>query len=295
MFSATMRRLASVGTALRATTRCHALPRAAAAAAGHVAPRHAVAGMVAGSAAAGAFAVRHLACDGGNISSAELLWRLRSMDSCALCDASDKKARVVTTVRPLKQGYHMVGRARTVRIDGDFLEVLCAIRSASPGDVLMIDVGMRGGPEDAIWPRSGGMFGELLANEAQRRGVAGMVIDGNCRDTPILLTMKLPVYNRGTHPNAGTAKLRGSTQCEVQMGAVSVLPGDYVLGDDDGVVVCSEEELRAWLPKAEAIQRVEASMLADVQSGGSLFDHIPNFDEHVAAVTNGQNSKLQFE
>jgi len=259
-------------------------------------PRQVLATAGAGSMAAG-FATQRVFCNDSqsSLTSEELLWRLRTMDACALCDASEKKARVVPTVRPLKQGYHMVGRARTVCIDGDFLEVLIAIRNAQPGDVIMIDVGMRGVPEDAIWPRSGGMFGELLANEAQRRGVAGMVIDGNCRDTPILLQMTLPVYNRGTHPNAGTANKRGRSQTEIEMGGVIVRPGDYVLGDDDGVVVCSEEELRAWLPKAEAIQRVEATMLSDVQAGRSLFDHIPNFDAHVAAVSKGQSSKLQFE
>merc|ERR1712194_82318 len=111
---------------------------------------------------------------------------------------------------------------------------------------------MRGVPEDSTWPRNGGMFGELLANEAARKGVAGMVIDGNCRDTPVLLQMALPVFHRGTHPNAGTAHFRGASQLEVQMGSAAVRPGDYVLGDDDGVVVCSAAELEAWLPKAEA-------------------------------------------
>jgi len=189
----------------------------------------------------------------------------------------------------------MVGQARTVKIDGDFLELLAAIRGTVPGDVLMIDSGMRGGPEDAAWPRAGGMFGELLANEAARRGVAGMVIDGNCRDTPVLLQMSLPIYCRGTHPNAGTANRRGITQCEISMGGVPVRPGEFVLGDDDGVVVCSEEELQAWLPRAEDIQRVEAEMLLHVQSGRSLFDKIPNFEEHLLATSRGEVSKLSFE
>lgn len=173
--------------------------------------------------------------------------------------------------------------------------MLAAIKNANPGDVIMIDAGMRGALEDAVWPRAGGMFGELLANEAARRGVAGMVIDGNCRDTPVLLQMSLPVYSRGRHPNAGTAKRRGKSQIDVQLGGVVIRPGDFVLGDDDGVVVCSEEELRRWLPKAEGIQRVEANMLSYVQSGGSLFEKIPNFDQHLAAVSRGESSKLMFE
>merc|ERR1711941_240328 len=99
----------------------------------------------------------------------------------------------------------------------------------------------------------------------------------------------------GTHPNAGTANKRGSSQCEIRMGSVVVRPGEYVLGDDDGIVVCSASELEAWLPKAEAIQRVEAKMLSFVQEGGSLFEKIPNFEQHLAAVSRGEDSKLQFE
>lgn len=223
----------------------------------------------------------------------EVLARLSGMDTCALCDASGKKARVVRGIRPLKTGYHMVGRARTVAIDGDFLEVLAAVHDASAGEVIMIDT-CGGGEADASWPRAGGMFGELIANEAARKGVSGMVIDGNCRDTPLLLQMALPVYCRGHHPNAGTANKRGHTQVEIQIGGVAVKPGDYVLGDDDGIVVCSESELEAWLSKAEAIQAIEGKMLSHIEAGRSLFDKLPNFQEHLEAVRNGTKSSLKF-
>ena len=226
--------------------------------------------------------------------SQEVLSRLGAMDTCALCDASGKKARVLHGLRPLKAGYHMVGRARTVAIDGDFLEVLAAVYEAAAGDVIMIDASMRGGTEDAVWPRAGGMFGELIASEASRRGVTGMVIDGNCRDTPLLLQMALPVYCRGQHPNAGTAKKRGTSQVDIQLSGVTVRPGDYVLGDDDGVVVCSESELESWLSKAEAIQAIEGKMLSHIQAGGSLFDKLPNFRQHLEAVRLGRESSLKF-
>lgn len=231
---------------------------------------------------------------GGPVAS-ELLVRLRSIDTSALCDASAKEARVVATVRPLKNGYRMVGRARTVKVDGDFLEVLAAIRSSAPGEAIMIDASMRGGLEDGAWPRAGAMFGELLASEAERRGVVGMVVDGNCRDVQMLLQMSLPIYCRGRHPNAGTAHRRGVTQSAIQMGGVLVRPGEFVLGDDDGVVVCSEEELAEWLPKAEAVQQTEALMLLHVQSGKSLFEKIPNVQAHLEAVAKGEASKLRFE
>ena len=62
-------------------------------------------------------------------------------------------------------------------------------------------------PGDASWPRAGGMFGELLASEALRRQLGGLVVDGNCRDLPLLRQMSLPIFHRGQHPNAGTAPL----------------------------------------------------------------------------------------
>merc|ERR1712217_864428 len=98
------------------------------------------------------------------------------------------------------------------------------------------------------------------------------------------------------HPNAGTAWRRGRTQCVVLMGGISVKPGEYILGDDDGVVVCSEEELSEWLPKAEAVQQIEARMLSHVQSGGNLFDKIQNLDEHLNALSRGdKSSRLKLE
>ncbi|CAK9056152.1 unnamed protein product [Durusdinium trenchii] len=225
-------------------------------------------------------------------STGDFLARLQRMDTCALCDASDKKARVITSVRPLKPGYHMVGRARTVEVDGDFLEVLVALREAQPGEVIMIDAGLRRG--DEVWPQTGGLFGELLANEAQRRRLSGLVIDGNCRDTPLLRQMSLPIYHRGQHPNAGTAKKRGRSQVEIQMGGVSIQPGDFVLGDDDGLVVCSEEELSGWLHKAEETQELEGEILAHIQAGGSLFEKLKNLEEHLEDLKAGKPSTLKF-
>tara|TARA_B110000208_G_scaffold37578_1_gene49679 strand:+ start:292 stop:1002 length:711 start_codon:yes stop_codon:yes gene_type:complete len=225
-----------------------------------------------------------------------LLTRLNCVDCCALCDASGKLARVVETVRPLRAGTKMAGRAFTVRlVPGDFLTNLVAIEKAQRGDVLMIDAGYRAGVEPH-WPVTGGMFGELLAAEAQRKGLAGMVIDGNCRDTPMTRAFEIPIFSRGVHPNAGTATQLGAIGEPVQMGSVTVETGDLVLGDDDGIVVATEAELETWLPAAEAIVATESSILSQIQDDGrSLFEMTSNYEEHLAAVKRGEASKLGFQ
>ena len=200
------------------------------------------------------------------------LSRLAKIDCCALCDASGKKARVLHGVRPLLPGYKMAGTARTVKLDGDFLTVLLALRDAQPGDVLMIDAGVRSAADLQQWPRNGGMFGELLGMEAQRKGLAGLVIDGNCRDTAALRTLEIPIFSRGCHPNAGNASTIGETQVPVSMCGFDVKPGELVLGDDDGVVVVSEEELAAWADGAEGIQTREAKIFEAVAAGTPLLD-----------------------
>jgi regulator of RNase E activity RraA len=226
--------------------------------------------------------------------------RLLAVDCAALCDGSGKEARVVHTVRPLRpdaQEGRMVGRALTCKLaPGDFLAVLVALQVAEPGDVLMIDCGWGDDPSPP-WPVCGGMFGELVAAEAERKGLAGLVIDGNCRDTQLTASFSIPIYMRGTHPNAGTAnKLPASGEPVgevVTMGGVSVAPGDIVLGDRDGVVVATLAELEAWLPAAEGIIATEAPMLQAIRGGESLID-MTNLTEHVKAVRNGSPTKFGF-
>lgn len=214
---------------------------------------------------------------------AQLLERLARIDSTSLADAGAGSLRVLPPeLRPVRPGLRLLGRALTVDAHDDLMPVLAALRQAEPGDVLVV----LGHERHAV-------AGELFATEALRRGVAGIVIDGRCRDSRTLATLDLPVYARGVAPSACPARGLPVTQVPVIIGDVTVNPGDLLLGDDDGLVVGSPDEIEAVLQGAEAIQQREQALQAAIAGGESLFDHL-NYDEHLAALEAGRDSRLAF-
>lgn len=198
-----------------------------------------------------------------------LLERLRGVDTTTLADAAKHLRVVDPALRPLAPGRRLAGRAVTVAANGGLLPVLDGLERAGPGDVLVVDGG--GGPP--------ALAGELFASEALRRGLAGIVIDGYCRDTSELRAIELPFYARGCVPNAfGPGETGPAGPISVRCGGVEVAPGDVLVGDDDGIVVGTAAELEAALDAAEALQATERSILAGIRAGESLFSRIERVD-----------------
>jgi regulator of RNase E activity RraA len=110
-----------------------------------------------------------------------------------------------SAVQPLVARMRLLGRAVTADALGDLMSVLAALKRGGPGDVLVLAGGT---PERAL-------LGELLATEALRRGMIGIVIDGLCRDIGHLVKMSIPVFARGVSPRAADAKLAPIVQVPV--------------------------------------------------------------------------------
>ena len=212
-----------------------------------------------------------------------LIDRLMGIDVSALSDADKTLPVVDPAVRAMIPDVRMAGPAFTVVAEDDHLPVMSALAEAAAGDVLV--VATNGGTR--------AVAGELFATEARRRGLAGIVIDGWCRDLRGLRGIGLPVFARGTSPRSGTTVSRAEHGATIACGGVEVAPGDIVFGDDDGLLIASAERIAAALETAELIGRSERAILAAQARGGSVHG-LTNYDDHVAALDRGEQSALAF-
>lgn len=217
------------------------------------------------------------------MTSQTLLERLEHLSSTSLADAAPTLRVLPLRLRPVAPGPHLVGRVVTAWANRDLMSVIHALREAGPGDVLVVDAG---GDDRAV-------AGELFGTEAQRRGLAGLVILGRSRDTATLAALSLPVWSTGFAPNAYAAQALPETDVRLSLDGVRVEPGELIVGDDDGLVVGSADEFAAAVDAAEAIEAREKGLQARMLEGASLFD-VMTYDEHLTALRDGRPSALAF-
>lgn len=212
----------------------------------------------------------------------DLMQRTARVDTAAITDANKSLRVLPASIVPLSSNPHLLGPAVTADARDDLVSVLAGLEACVPGDVLVITSN-----------GSNAVAGELFAGEARRRGLAGIVIDGYCRDTGRLKNMALPIYARGATPRAATATSDARVNVPIMIGDVTVCPGDILLGDQDGIVVATKDELTAVIEHAESIQFTEEALLSSMDEGTMLFDKL-NFTEHLQKIRTGQPSTLQF-
>jgi 4-hydroxy-4-methyl-2-oxoglutarate aldolase len=217
------------------------------------------------------------------MSEPSLLERLRGVDTSTLSDADKSIPLPDPGIRSIHDEVRLVGRAFTVTAHDNLLSVVEGLIRAEPGDVLVIETG----------GTSRALMGEIFATEAIRRGLAGFVIDGVCRDLATLRAMPLPVFARGAVPNAAPAQAEPKVGLPVNIGGVEVNTGDWVVGDLDGLVIAPEERLAAAVAVAEGIKEREGALMAWMQHGGSLLDGL-TYEEHLAKLRAGEESSLSF-
>lgn len=166
----------------------------------------------------------------------------------------------IRPLRPAGQQPRLFGQAVTVRCAApDFGAVLHALDVIGRGQVLVIDAG---GFRDAA------MIGDILSGHLRNKGVAGVVCDGAVRDTGTLGGWNdFAVFSRWINPRGPSGADRGAVNVPVQIGGCPVAPGDLVIGDDDGLVVLSPGNARAFIADAEAKLALENRWTESLASG----------------------------
>ena len=150
--------------------------------------------------------------------------------------------------------------------------------TCTPGDNLAIHVGLARAPAGAALVvnvgdrREHGYWGEVLTTAAEARGVAGLVIDGCVRDVVALQAHGFPVFSTGVALPGATKHQAGTVGQVTTVGDVEVAPGDWVVGDADGVVVVPGGALAGVLGAGRTRADREAGYFTALRDGATTVD-----------------------
>ncbi|MCU0862130.1 MAG: orotidine 5'-phosphate decarboxylase [Methanomassiliicoccales archaeon] len=191
----------------------------------------------------------------------ELFQAFSKVSTPNIADAQHKRGVMQGILPHIAHGQRMVGRALTVQTaKGDWAKPVEAIDRASKGDVIVIDAG---GSDIGVW-------GELASLSAQLKGVQGVVIDGSARDMDTILEMGFPCFSRYVVPHAGEPKGHGGIGQEIVCGGQAVRTGDWVIGDESGVIVVPQESAVEIANRAVDVFERENRIREEIRRGGTL-------------------------
>jgi 4-hydroxy-4-methyl-2-oxoglutarate aldolase len=207
------------------------------------------------------------------LTASEICRRFRAVYVAAIADVLDDHGlwhQVMQDILPLTLDMRVAGTAFTAlgrperSVDRSIRLGAKMIDQMSAGEVAVFDCSDE---------RTVGHWGELLTNGALARGAVGAVIDGGVRDTAAILELGFPVFNR--FRAARDAKGRWNVvdmQIPVVCGGVLVHPGDFIVGDADGVVVVPKDLAPRVLLEAEKTVEVETEIRGRVRAGDKVGD-----------------------
>jgi 4-hydroxy-4-methyl-2-oxoglutarate aldolase len=164
-------------------------------------------------------------------------------------------------IRAAWSGARLAAPAFPVRCTpGDNLAIHVAVAEAPTGSALVVDVGDQ--PELGYW-------GEVLTTGAQARGLTGLVIDGGVRDVSALAAHHFPVFSTMIALRGATKDKPGTVGAAATVGDVEVHPGDWVVGDADGITVVPGANIEAVLTAGRDRAEKEEQFFAELRSGAT--------------------------
>lgn len=192
---------------------------------------------------------------------------LSRMDTTTVSDALDKLgiAGQCLGLKPMDPNIRLAGPAFTIRF------VPCGVHGGTVGDYIddltegtVMALDNQGRMDATVW-------GDILTIVSSRKKLGGTVIDGVCRDAPRSIELKYPIFARGSYMRTGKDRVAvDAMQVSISIGGVRVNPGDFLLGDWDGVVAIPKERIEQVAEVASQIEQAEDRIRAAVERGERL-------------------------
>lgn len=195
---------------------------------------------------------------------AALVAAFKELATPVIADVMGRQGAMHAAIRPVYARACLCGPALPVRTyPSDNLMLHAALKFAEAGDVIVCDAG---GYVDT------GLWGEIMTVNAIRKGAAGLVIDGACRDINELEALNFPVFARGISARGGFKISGGTVNQPIACGGALVVPGDIVVADINGVVVVPQADAERVLALALEKLGQEQALLSRIRAGEDYYD-----------------------
>lgn len=187
--------------------------------------------------------------------------------STANISDGNHRAEGITGLYPIYSNIKLLGNAVTVRTyPGDWAKPVEAIDIAKEGDVIVIDAG---GVGPAVW-------GELATHSALQKKIRGAVIHGAMRDVAEIRKLNFPIFAKMAMPTAGEPKGFGEINVPIHISGIQINPGDWIIGDDDGLMVIPLLKADSWVNYGmdclERENRIREEIVSQKSSLGKVID-----------------------
>lgn len=171
------------------------------------------------------------------------------------------RARELEGIQAIAPGLRAVGKAITVRTyPGDWSKPVLAIDEAQEGDVIVIDAQGKG---PAVW-------GEQATRSCIQKKLAGVVINGGIRDVAEIRKLGFPAFSKLIMPAAGEPRGWGEIGVSIKIGDIEIKTGDWIVGDDDGVMVIPQEIAVEMANRAMSWKEKESREIKEIEEGSTL-------------------------
>ena len=194
----------------------------------------------------------------------DVFGELARLGSATVHEAGGRTPVVGVPLIQIVPGSRAAGPARTVHCaQNDNLMVHAAVAEALPGEVLVLTM-----PE----PAPVALVGDLLATQAQGRGVAALLVDAAVRDVEELRELGLPIWARHVRVQGADKKTPGTIGDPVEVAGATIRQGDVVVLDEDGAVVVAHERVDEVLAAALEREERERVKRAKLREGALSYD-----------------------